>query len=146
MFPDRVYECQAGCGRHAPAGQVAEPHDVPGTGRRCVAVVIWHRNFMPDDVCDGDVRYRSENRDVTVMDFDEWSDDVDAQCVMLLDSEGITEYSASDFQEHDSAWYSHADGSEILDHYTGERQERTAHLHGFTLDERRKVWERVNLL
>lgn len=121
------------CAQCGLTGQVraplyAEPHeraDRPGTP--CVYVRMYSRHFLPEDVVEGDI----VSDDVHQRVFDCTPDEEDttvAQAVRAITDEGLT-------FEGSTSWASDPEGSYVLDHYTGERVERSAHLYGFTEDE-----------
>lgn len=142
MRPREFRTCPvAACGRQALAAQLRDPHTVPGTLKPCASVIITRRRFMPDDVHDGEISTDYEPDEVHALTTIEGEDFV-SQAVTLLASEGLTEFSSwPEFQTN--GWYSNPDGSPIVDNYTGEREEASAHLYGFTEDEKYQVWMRV---
>lgn len=136
MTPRDMHECPARCGRQALATQLHEVHTVPGTIMPCASIVIYRRRYLPDDVHDGDINAPFEEPEVHKLQTFE-AGTFPEQAVTLLASEGIGEYSASGYQENAHAWYS---GDVDTDPLTGEREERSAHLYGFTEEERYAVW------
>lgn len=140
MTKEALVKCPIyGCGREALAGQLQEPHTVLGTVFPCTGVLIYRHRFMPDDVRDGDTGPRDSTPEVHKLTTEVM---LVEQVVSLLDSEGLTEFSSwPDFQPH--GWYSQADGSVIVNHATGEREEVSAHLYGLTLSERNEVFAKV---
>lgn len=140
MTKETRISCPVGCGREALAGQLQEPHRVPGTVIPCVGVLIYRHRFMPDDVRDGDTGDRSgELPEVHKLTTEVM---LVEQVVSLLASEGLTQFSSEpDFQPN--GWWSQPDGSVIVNNYTGEREEASAHLYGLTLAERNEVYVKV---
>lgn len=141
-------ECPNGCGLRAPASQLPAVHWVLGTRDRCAYIIIYRQTYMPDDVVDGDIN-APVDQELVKLDSDFGYEPFPIQAAMVLEHEGLTEYSATQYQTHAHAWYCHPDGSTVSGshgNYTGEREIATAHLYGFTEAERREVFELVGLI
>lgn len=83
-------------------------------------VTLWHVDFLPEDVHDGDIHVAVEDVDVVEVDGPE------AAAEVLLDS-GMT-------QESGGGWWENPGDPAVLDYRTGERRETTGHVHGFDPD------------
>jgi hypothetical protein len=78
--------------------------------------------FLEDDVFEGDIpREAFENADEAEFDCDTVED-----AVHQITARGLT------FAATGTDWAAHPDGTQIVDYATAEREEVTAHLHGFT--------------
>jgi hypothetical protein len=120
---------------------MAEPHTVPGTLKPCVFLIITRRRFTDDDVHDGEIGTDYEPDEVHPL-LTASGESFVVQATRLLADEGLTQFSSwPQFQSH--GWYSNPDGSTIVDNYTAEREEASAHLYGFTEDEKYQVWLEV---
>ena len=136
MTPRNMHECPARCGRQALATQLHDVHTVPGTIMPCASIVIYRRRYLPDDVHDGDINAPFDDPEVhKLLTFEAGT--FPEQAATLLASESIHDYSASEYQSHPFGWYA---GTVDTDLTTGEREERSAHLYGFTAEERYAVW------
>jgi hypothetical protein len=80
-------------------------------------VTLWHRDFLPEDVHDGDIDAESYSEVTEVNGVEEAAD--------ILLRHGLVEI-------NDPTSYYDPDGSSILNYYTGERRESSGHLHGFS--------------
>jgi hypothetical protein len=111
---------------------------------------IYTRTFLPEDVGEGDVAWRSQDEEFVDL-RESWTDDEDEHVELAertateLRDRGLTEYSASDFQGA-RGWYSLADGSQPSGpdgNYTGLREEVSGHLEDFTDAQALEVWRLV---
>ena len=129
------------CGQHGPAGWASEPHNRPD-GRRCVFVMIYRRRYLPEDVVDGDIT----SDDVSEQVIDCLPDADQSETPAELASEALDDVGGepSNYPWCPGSWYSHPDGSVTVNYYTGEREEPSGHLYGFTMDEEQAVWELIS--
>ncbi len=101
-------------------------------------ITIYRSAFTEDDICDGDINYRNTIEEIVICDDPEASDLTAVQYAAdYLSGESLTAPSCYPVHEADidHLWYSHVDGSIILNHYTGLREEASAHLRGFSTAE-----------
>jgi len=88
--------------------------------------------FLEDDVFEGSIpRECYENARTEDFDFDR--EDAIEGAVRLIQREGLT------FAATGNDWAANPDGTRITDYATGEREETTAHLIGFTMTEARAI-------
>jgi hypothetical protein len=85
-------------------------------------VRIIRVTFLEDDVYDGGIPHECYENAAVV---DVPCDDVD-EAVSLIQREGL------DFASTGTDWAADPDGSRVRDYYTGEREEVSAHLYGWS--------------
>jgi hypothetical protein len=106
---------------------------------------IYRTTFYEDDVLDGEIAEGTLDYEVIGLDPDEWEIEDDLTTIDLavscIEEQGLGEGSSSQF--HAGLWYVNPDGSYIINHYSGEREESSLHLGGFSEDEQRRIYERV---
>jgi hypothetical protein len=79
-------------------------------------------SFLEDDVFDGGIPQVSYDN-ATTADFEV---DTVEEAVRVISNAGLS------FAATGTDWAAHPDGSQIVDYATAEREDVTAHLHGFT--------------
>lgn len=105
------------------------------------SIRVYRQRFMPEDVHDGDIDYRSTESYTEEYELDsDYIDNPIDWAVDVVQSLGYVEYSGYPF--YPGGWYS---GCELTAYgnYTGEREDFSFHLQGFTEDEQRAVYELV---
>jgi hypothetical protein len=125
-------------------GLYSEPHNRPD-GQRCVFVRVFRAHFTEDDVCDGAIDYQDVTEDIAdCLPDPAWDDDdtpVTLASAAVDDAYCGGKYGFSSYPHFDPhGWYSSPDGSYVIDYGTGMREEPSAHLYGFTDDEKEQVW------
>jgi len=101
-------------------------------------VRLFRTRFLEDDVWEGDF----PRDDVRTEDFN-WDprEDTDEEiidgAVRVFEREGLT------FAATGNDWAANPDGTVIVDYGTGEREEVTGHLIGFTAEQTAAIVERV---
>lgn len=129
-------EADARCAQCGLTGQTrpplyALPHtraDAPGVP--CKYVRIYDRRFLPEDVVEGDITSDNVREEIVDCTEGDW-DSIDI-AIPAITEEGLT-------FEGSTQWASDPEGSQIVDHYTGECSERSAHLYGFTEAEHAQI-------
>lgn len=110
----------------------ARPHrraDLPG--RDCTFVRLHERHFLPEDIVEGDIV--SDDSRQEILDCSDPDEESAVQAAIEhIRTAGLT-------FEGSTSWASDPDGSCIVDHYTGERSEHSAHLYGFTEAEQEQI-------
>lgn len=100
-------------------------------------VLFIARHYQPEDVIDGEI-VNADTREAVIdcaPSNDHYYAGVD-QAVFTIFHHGLTFYG-------DAKWASDPDGPRIINNYTGERAEVSAHLFGFSDDERAEIIARV---
>lgn len=110
-------------------------------------VTFYRTRYMPEDVHDGDIPRDDTDEDIVTCEPDRWDREdgltpIDLAVKALVEEESCVSPSTMP-GFHTGLWYSHIDGSAELNPYTGEREERSGHLSGFTEDEEREIHKRV---
>jgi len=144
---DQVWKSCPACDLGVPAEAFANPHYRPGTRTPCVFLVVNTKVYHPDSIVDGHITESRGREEVIRFSF-RTSDDLVSLVVAELDKRGLIEYSSHPHYQP-KGWYSYKDGFVLASpfgNYTGEREEASAHLFGFTGQEKMRVWERVHLL
>jgi hypothetical protein len=95
-------------------------------------VRLYRTRFFEADVWEGG--YPTD--DVRTEDFDCRDEPVE-DAVRVIQREGLT------FAATGNAWAAHPDGTQIIDYGTGQREEVTAHLLGFTARQCAAIVEQV---
>jgi hypothetical protein len=119
-------------------------------------IQIYRKFYMPDAVQDGEITEYTNQEEVThdsewiedTRDYLGTSNDDDTEwykasvveaAVKLLNDEYVTE--PSSYPEWSpGTWYS---GSRTYDNYSGEMEDVSVHLRGFTEDEEREIYRRI---
>ena len=104
-----------------------------------------YRTFFTD-VQDGEYDDPTTQDDKIDCEPDQW-DVADGLTAVDLAAEALTDNwltaPSTSPGFHPGIWWSYVDGSQIVDYYTGERVEETAHLEGFTPGEEEEIWALV---
>jgi hypothetical protein len=110
---------------------------MPHTITPLPVVRITRVRFLEDDVFEGSIPCESYET-ATVEDFEvDRDEDLIESAARRIEREGLT------FEATGNEWAANPDGTRITDYATGEREETTAHLIGFTDDEMIAVIDRV---
>lgn len=91
-------------------------------------VRITRVRFLEDDIYEGDFPRDDTRTEDFEIEEDSTAETI-ASAIAVLNREGLT------FGASGSDWAANPDGTVIVDYGTGEREETTAHLIGFTEDE-----------
>lgn len=93
------------------------------------------------DVEDGE--YVNPDTDTESVECEPDCDDETAVGLVVKELRKLGCVSGSSSVFHCGVWYCLPDGSVMVDYGTGEREEVTAHLEGFTMGEEQEVWRLV---
>lgn len=112
------------------------PHTITPLPTAAIVRIIRVR-FLEDDVFEGSIPFEC-HENATVEDFEvDRDENLIDNVATLIEREGLT------FEATGNEWAANPDGTTITNYATGEREETTAHLIGFTDDEIVTVVERV---
>lgn len=95
-------------------------------------VRLYRTRFLEEDVWEGDY----PRDDVRTEDYD-CTDEPVEEAVRAITREGLS------FAATGTDWAAHPDGTQIIDYGTGQREEVTAHLYGFSEADTATIIERV---
>lgn len=87
-------------------------------------VTLWHTDFTPEQIGDGDINAEPYSEVIEVNGAEQAAD--------ILLNHGLVEINSPDS-------YYDPDGSVLLSSHTGERRQTSGHLHGFAPKHERRV-------
>jgi hypothetical protein len=127
------------CHQYFSPGTVHYPHNRTD-GTRCVFIRVFKLRFFPEDVYEGDIDYSDTIEEIVDCLPEDGTDDT----IVSLAVDGLPCGEPSEMPGFSPGlWYSDPDGSQTVDYYTGEREEISGHLYGFTDQEQLEVWQQV---
>lgn len=148
QFTGEPYKCCPNCKRTDIRPQdMSDPHARP-EGQPCYFVRVYRTRYLPEDVVDGEINGRDDNTTEETLDctpepweVEEGITAVD-KAVEALSDAYVSE--PSSYPWCAGSWYNNVDGSYVTNHYTGEREEPSGHLYGFTPEEEEEIYRKIS--